>query len=601
MSARNWRDSIHTDTCSRVSFGPASSPRVGPRYPSPAAASPGLWLLILLLIWFAGSVIAQEEDGFGPEGFFLDKVDVNLINVDVFVTDKNGRRINGLRPEDFEIFQDGKPMEITNFAAIEGNRVAFQTGPEVAPLPDEDPPDPRLAPILPEHQRLHLVVYVDNVNIHPLNRQKSFSSIRSFLRQRLSRDDKVMVVSYDKSLNERLPFTSDRERIATTLFELEEVAGHRVPYNSERTQMLDAIYDANSLVEVSAQARHYAESLFNDLTFSISALRSIVDSLAGLPGRKAILYVSDGLGMRAGEDIFYALDDKFGNSRNGTASVDVLQIQNYDVSRRLKALTTEAASNRIVFYSLDAAGLRTHANADVQNYRAGRGSSVHSIHVDNLQEPLHFIANETGGQAIVNTNNFGPMLERVGDDFSTFYSLAFQSPESGTGRLREIEVQLKDPKGKKLRYRKSYRDQPVERRMADTAFAALHYGYERNDLGVQLEIGNIVRGGGDTYMVPLVIKIPMRRLSFFPHESVQSARLRLFITAKDEDGGLAPVQVVPVPIEIEQEDFARAQQSFYHLNHTLEMTRGRQIIAVGVRDEIGATDAFVLGGVELDS
>lgn len=550
---------------------------------------------VVLVVGAAAQAQTEEESDLGPDGFFLDTVDVNLINVDVFVTDKSGGRITGLKPEDFEVFQDGKPMEITNFAAIEANRIAFETGPQIAPLPSEDLPDPRLAPILPENQRLHLVVYVDNVNIHPLNRQKSFTAIRNFLRQRLTRDDQVMVLSYDKSLNERLAFTSDRERVAAALFELEDVAGHRVPYNSERTQMLDAIYDADELLEVSARARHYAESLFNDLNFSIDALKNVVDSLAGLPGRKAILYVSDGLGMRAGEDIFYAMDDKFG------ASIDLLQIQNYDVSRQLKALTTEAASNRIVFYSLDAAGLRTHSNADVLNYRAGRGSSVDSIHVDNLQEPLRFIANETGGQAIVNTNNFGPMLERVGDDFSTFYSIGYLSPDSGTGRLRDIEVRLKNGKGKILRYRKSYRDQPVERRMADTALAALHYGYERNDLGVQLEIGNIVRGEGKSYLVPLVIKIPMGRLSFFPHEQVQSARIRLFITAKDEDGGLAPVQVVPVPIEIKQEDFARAQQSLYHLQHTLVMARGRQIIAVGVRDEIGATDAFVLGGVELDS
>ena len=56
----------------------------------------------------------------GPE--FFESIDVNLVNVDVYVTDKKGNRINGLTRNDFELFEDKKPVQITNFYAVEDGR-----------------------------------------------------------------------------------------------------------------------------------------------------------------------------------------------------------------------------------------------------------------------------------------------------------------------------------------------------------------------------------------------------------------------------------------------------------------------------------------------
>ena len=80
----------------------------------------------------------------------------------------------------------------------------------------------------------------------------------------------------------------------------------------------------------------------------------MVETLAGLPGRKAILYVSDGLSMRPGEDIFYALDERFRNTGQGSS---LMEIHRYDMTRDYQRLTAKANANRVTFYTLDAAGL----------------------------------------------------------------------------------------------------------------------------------------------------------------------------------------------------------------------------------------------------
>ena len=73
--------------------------------------------------------------------------------------------------------------------------------------------------------------------------------------------------------------------------------------------------------------------------------------MAGLPGRKALLYVSDGLPMVPGEDMYYALNQKFQNSSSITLS------REFDSSRRFQELANVAATNQVVLYTIDAAGL----------------------------------------------------------------------------------------------------------------------------------------------------------------------------------------------------------------------------------------------------
>ena len=54
-----------------------------------------------------------------PQEEFFESIEVNLVNVEVYVTDKKGNRIPGLGKDDFQLFEDGKPVQITNFYAVE--------------------------------------------------------------------------------------------------------------------------------------------------------------------------------------------------------------------------------------------------------------------------------------------------------------------------------------------------------------------------------------------------------------------------------------------------------------------------------------------------
>ncbi len=553
---------------------------------------------------FAGLAIAQEPEPSGlPEeqsGRFFDTVDVNLVNIEAYVTDKQGNPITGLTRDDFEILEDGRPVAITNFYKVEeGVPIVTEPGGPVAQPAlelDDRLPESLETIAIPEDQRLYLVVYIDNFNIRPFNRNRVFRRLREFLTEQLSPEDRVMLVSYDRTLNYRHPFTSDPELIARALFELEGVTGHAVHADSDRRDILRAIDEAETIDEVYWQARTYAESMFNDLSFTITAMEELIDTLAGLPGRKAMLYVSDGLPATAGDDIFQALHREFGDTSVLTSS------QEFNANRNFTALAAKANANRVTYYTIDAAGLRVSGAASVELSTAGEAGLagwVDSVYISNLQAPLLRLAEETGGQAVINSNDVGKGLSKIATDFQTYYSLGYVSAHSGDGRYYRVEVRLKDKekrRGVRIRHREGYRDKPLTARMTDGAMATLVHGFEDNPLGVQVSITDERPDEEEAdryYLVDIVVGIPIGRLELVPIGDVHVGQTKVYFAAMDSEGGTSGVSEVPLDLRIPNDDVATAVEQLYPYRVTLRMRRGPHRLAVGVVDELGAARSFL--------
>jgi VWFA-related protein len=538
---------------------------------------------------------------------FVDIVNVSVVNVDVYVTDKQGNPVTGLTKDDFEVLENKRPVEITNFYAVSNGKPVAQ--PEPPPAVTAEAPGGTVVPAqaqaldsvrTPEDQRLRLIVYIDNFNLRPFNRNRVMRELRAFVGQKLGRDDQIMLVTYDRELHVRRTFTSDPGLIATALSELEKISAQGVHADSERRDVLDRIEESRSVAEAENYARTYAESTYNDLSFSINALKKLTDSLAGMPGRKAVVYVSDGLPMIAGQDVFYAVQNKYGEQ--STSLVKTLQ---YDVSRRLTELAAQANSNRTTFYTIDAAGVRVYEStqASERGHASAPGLTqiVDSVRFSNLQSTLQLMAEKTGGVAIINTNTFMPQLERIARDFNSYYSLGYTPAHFGDGRYYKIEVKVKGRKDLVVRHREGYRDKNVEARMTDGTIAALNFPFEENPLGVTMDFGQPQRRDDGFYVVPVVVKIPIGKLVLVPREQTQTedARVRLFIAAIDSNGSTSDVQNVPVPISVAKADVATAQNKFYTYSVNLLMRSGEQRVAVGVRDDVAAEESFVSRGLRV--
>ncbi|MEM7356536.1 MAG: VWA domain-containing protein, partial [Acidobacteriota bacterium] len=463
-----------------------------------------------------------------------------------------------------------------------------------APEGDE-PAEPRLRPgrlPVPEDQRLHLVLYLDNQFLRPFNRNRVVRQVREFLRTQIGPQDRVMLITYDRELHRRHPFTSDMQAINDALDETLTLTGAAAAAETERRDAMRRVEQSRTELEAQSHADFYAKSVHHDLGLSIDALKKLVGSLAGLPGRKALLYVSDGIPMTPGEDLFLLVAQRFTSQTTAR-----LQGRRYNSRQRFRDLTAQANANRVTFYTLEAAGLDFHASLSAEHRGSASATGGSNIDIDvlrdsNNQQALQMMAFETGGLATFNSNNIAGALGRMASDFGSYYSLGYQPGLREEGRYHKIEVKVKR-KGLQVRHRSGYRDKTAETQVAEGTLASLFYGWEKNSLGVVLQAAKGQRQDDGNFVVPLEVRIPLGNVTFVPQETLHLGQLQISVAVIDEEGRVSSVQQTPVPIEIPDAHIATARQQSFVYEVSLIMREGYQEVAVGVRDEFPGETSFV--------
>jgi VWFA-related protein len=595
---------------------------------------------------FAAPPPAQPES-------FGESVDVNVVNVDVYVTDKNGRPVTGLRKEDFELREDGKRVEISNFEALTNAASSTQAKqPAAASAPAASTP----VPSAPAADPLHLVVYVDNFNIEPAHRARALGQIRTFLDREIKPGDRVMVATYDLGgLHVRQPFTDDRAALARALDEVSRLAANGGESKRARRFALDTMYsiqedaiglagastkhdqedqesrplDVPCSLRIAEPIKAYAASTREEVMRSIASLKLFVNSLSGLPGRKVVFHLSDGISITPGEELFQVLAELCGgggvtsgiSTANGNdpaaqpidarsygarayqASQAMLDAQGYSTAKEWSELAAHANANRVTLYTLQASGLEVSAAASAENLGGGRDQvlqlgMVMNIETNNRKDSLNVLASDTGGRAIFNTNDLVPELDRIQEDLETYYSLGFAPRRMGDGREHRIEVKVKRP-DVRVRHRRSYRDKSPLERAADRTLAALFYGTEENPLEVALDVGEIRPAEGKTFSVPLRLRIPLYKLFLQDNLQALVGRVRLLVAVQGAGGETSRVRQVEVPIQIPREKALVALGKNFQYELTLTMTAGDQRVAVAIQDTATSQVSYLARDVKV--
>jgi len=322
---------------------------------------------------------------------------VDLVHLDVSVLDRNRRPVQGLGPNDFTILENGQPQKLAVFNAV---NIPVAVPPKTAWLRDVAP-DVRNNEDLRE-RRIFLIL-IDDAAIQgvPLAMQNVKKVAKDFI-DRLGPSDLAAVVFTRDNRNSQ-DFTRDRARLLAAVDKF--TLGFR--------DMGDA-------------------SLY--FRYSVDVVRRTVETLAKLPDRrKAIVYVGQGvpvdLAMAAGPASLGMTDGAFSA---------VSQRGEMGQLRHLMELTFLAAARaNVSVYTLDVCGLR------VEGQRVGQTPvCVPGLEVDYLIN----VATVTGGHAVVNTNEFGPGIDAIIEENSSYYLLGYQSSDTREdGKYRRIEVTVNRP------------------------------------------------------------------------------------------------------------------------------------------------------------
>jgi VWFA-related protein len=436
-------------------------------------------------------------------------------------------------------------------------------------------------------QRLSLVVFVVDYNMEPANRNQILDGVRDFLGRSLSPGDRVMVVRYGRSLEVRKPFTTSVPEVLSELDVIGKLAGDLASRESSRDHQIQVVADALEIggwgATAEARLREYAEVETSYVAASLNALEIVVGWLAGIPGRKAILYASDGLPSMPGEDLFIWAEARSG-FRSGQR-ISGMNASSYDASEMFRKVTSKASRNRVAIYPIEVMGARWV-----------RGTRLQEARIQNRQNGLRFLAEETGGRTMFNVSQPAEALRLMSADLAAYYSIGYRPQRVADDRDHKVEVKVKR-KGAQARYRRWYQDKPVSEAVADRTAATMAFGAEENPLEATLEFGTQTPAGPEktSFVVPVRVKVPIGKIYLEPKGDKREGRLRLFVVASGE-GKVTPVRETKVvKVTVPEADLAsgKAREYTYEVRITLES--GSYTLGVGVRDEIATTTSYLQG------
>ncbi len=552
--------------------------------------------------------LALAADG-TRHGIFLETLDVDLVNVEIVAT-QNGQPVTDLTREDFEVFDDGKPVEITNYYQVLGGR-------RVEPQPTSDEPGhPPVAPALAP-EPIDLVVLVDDMFVGLSSRKQILQALQPKLAELMDEGTRVMVASKDYTIDITQPFTSDPAEVEAAVEVILNRSGAASLHDTQERNLLRQLslsalpgqaggsrdedqgeLDANILLQ---SARQNALEQLQMVRRSVGVLATFLDSLAGMPGKKAVIYVSDGLPRYPGQTVFDAWYARFGNAygdQMGVGSV-VDAAQDFDANAEIKALIADANANGVAMYPVGLGARAENRNLNASMRNAQVASTYSSQAVSDLAEGLERLAEGTGGRTSIDRLDVDLLFEHLAQDLDNRYSIGFPSPHGADGKTHRLEVRVKRP-GIDLRYPRSYRDKGADRQMQDRTLAALLHGASANPLDVRVLIGDGESAKKkNTFELPVEVRWPMANITLLPGETTHRGSVTVFIVARDSGGGLSEPTKIIVPIEIKNADLLTTVTQVATYRTRLLVRAGEQVVAVGVRDDVGGRDATVRVDVEV--
>lgn len=530
------------------------------------------------------------------------EVEVIVTNVHVVVTDKKGKRITGLKPENFEIYEDGLLQKLTNFYEVKGMEVYTS-------VPDKEKKEPSVPlqplPVKSAQIRNKIIIYFDNWQLHPMNRNWSIKRLESFIHNNFSAEDsdsQGMIVCLGQELEIVQGFTSNEWQLIQGINKVKGRTGQsllRIREKDELRKELNRMVSETGTIDMwenyeraLGYARNYVGAEQNDVLYSLKSLSALIEYLTGIEGKKILIYVSDGLPLNPGEEVFAFLDQAFSKYQARSEAL------NYDVTQFFKELTEKCNANEIALYPINAQGLESLVlSADKDSgwniYARGGGMVKPTSRVKN--DALKLMADDTGGLAVLNTNDIESGLKKIEGDLQFYYSLGYRSPHREDDKYHQIQVKLKGVEEKyDVRVRKGYTQVSAENKIKEAVFSRLFLHRQYNPMRVMVQLMPLEpRPGSDRLCLNIKLLIPIKNLTLLPREKDYIGQIKVYIVLMDSKNDISPCHELTEDIVIPAKDYKVALQSSYPYLAEMYVNQDDYIFSVAVKDVLGDTVNYI--------
>jgi VWFA-related protein len=538
-------------------------------------------------------IILGTAAALGQDLEFAEPLEVRLVEVEVFVSDGRGRPVLDLNQSDLELRVDGERQNISSFAAPSVLTV------EKAPRSQSQPG--------------RLVLFFDNNNIESLQRNAFIEEIKRFLTERPQLDHPVMIASTSPTeFRVHHDFTVDPEEIRASLDAVSQslaqdqrIAEYQAIFR-ELQRLSSAVQDFSGRgIAPQAQSLMGRIQIFSDQSRD-DALRSagyvwrLTDSLSGLPGRCAIVYVGGVFSLTPGATLYAALRDVLSSRTGPEAQETSARLPagiSTDGAQSLEALADHVSSNGIGFYALTEPGRRDALGGGVSvgSMESAAGDAPDPQDVwspgvafrsrSEARESVEILAAATGGLADTGARRVGPTIKKIYADLESFYLIAFQPDHDLDGQSHRISVTV-DRKNVRVRHRSSYRALSWDQESANLIRSTLHFGGELNPLQIRIDRGQPVELDPGISRIPLSVQIPLSKLSVVSAGANHRGQVTLFYAAGSSTLAAEPIRKIVLPIAISNTDLLEAIGQSLDYRIDVDLPAGSDRLIVGVRDDL---------------
>jgi VWFA-related protein len=389
------------------------------------------------------------------------RITTELVQTDVSVFDRQGRFVDGLKKEDFELRVDGKPVAVNFFERVAAGTVDEEAQLAAARGMAAQAGGKEGASVKPLDRGRVVVFFLDDMHMAFDSLKRAKDTVSRYIDKEMGQNDLLAIASPSGQIGFLQQFTDNKEVLRAALKRLnfknfdprDMQPPVMTPYQAllinrgdsditsyfveETLRQNPGITGDMALSIVGSRASNILQQMARTSTITLSTLESLVRSSAQLPGRKVVFFISDGF---------------------------FLDTRNSDTTDRIRRITDASARSGVVVYSLDAKGLvhlgMPDASSNAAFDPAGRLQRAAGGELAATQDVMNAIAVDTGGRLVHNTNVLDKGLTKALDETSLYYLLAWR-PEverGGSKKFHRIEVRVKNRPELSVRVQRGYFD-----------------------------------------------------------------------------------------------------------------------------------------------
>jgi hypothetical protein len=257
----------------------------------------------------------------------------------------------------------------------------------------------------------------------------------------------------------------------------------------------------------------------------------------------------------------------------------------FNLRREYQSMISTANAQGVTIYTIDAEGNAPDAGISAERATAS-DPTAEMIGSMNYEEPLFYLAERTGGLAVVGSNDFAGGLEMVRQDLFSYYSVGYQISATGGDRVHRIEVKLPNHPNLELRYRQTFVEKSRQSQVQDTVMSALLFEIDENAMGVGASVGEPSPSHEGRWLLPLSVSVPTASIALLPQGESLAGEIVVFVALRGIDGHQSDLQLREQSIEIPRAEYESLADRDITVDLQLLVESGRYRVAVGLLDRV---------------